>query len=49
MLAAGLLGVPVGTQLLAHLDPDVFRLDMGILLVAFSGFMLHGRFQPRVT
>ena len=40
MVAAGLLGVPVGTRLLTHLDPSVFRLGMGILLLAFSSFML---------
>lgn len=49
MLAAGLVGVPVGTQLATHLDPDAFRLSMGVLLLAFSTFMLLGRFQPRVA
>ena len=45
MLAAGLVGVPVG----AHLDRDAFRLCIGILLLAFSAFMLLGRFHPRVA
>jgi uncharacterized membrane protein YfcA len=49
MIAAGLLGVPVGTQLLAHLDADAFRLGMGVLLLAFSGFMLLGRVQVRMA
>ncbi|MEA1834948.1 sulfite exporter TauE/SafE family protein [Methylobacterium durans] len=48
MLAAGLLGVPLGTSLLAYLDPDAFRLGMGILLLGFSTFMLLGRFRPQI-
>ena len=49
MLAAGLVGVPVGTRLLVHLDPGVFRLAMGVLLLTFSGFMLLGRVRTRVA
>lgn len=49
MIAAGLLGVPVGTLLLSRVDPHVFRLTLGVLLIAFSGFMLLGRHQPRVA
>lgn len=37
---AGLAGVPVGTALLARLDPAAFRLGVGLLLLGFSGFML---------
>jgi uncharacterized membrane protein YfcA len=48
MLVAGLLGVPIGTQLLAHIDPAAFQLSMAVLLLGFSGFMLLGRFQPTV-
>ena len=47
MVVAGLLGVPVGTMLLSKLDPQVFRFSVGVLLIAFSGFMLLGRVQPR--
>ena len=49
MLAGGLLGVPVGTRLLTHLDPAAFRLGMGVLLLAYSGFMLLSRFRARIT
>ena len=49
MLAAGLVGVPVGTRLLVHLDPGVFRLAMGVLLLTFSGFMLLGRVRAQVA
>ena len=49
MLAAGLVGVPVGTALLSRVDPAIFRLSVGVLLVAFSGFMLLGRVRSRLT
>ena len=49
MVVAGLLGVPVGTMLLGRLDPELFRLVLGLLLIAFSGFMLFTRVQPRIT
>lgn len=49
MIAAGLLGVPAGTRLLAQLDPNAFRLGMGVLLLAFSAFMLGGRVQTRIA
>ncbi len=48
MVVAGLLGVPVGTVLLSRVDPWVFRLSVGVSLVAFSGLMLLGRARPRV-
>jgi uncharacterized protein len=43
MLAAGILGVPIGARMLGHIDPDAFRLGIGILLVAFAATMLAGR------
>ncbi len=46
MLMTGLLGVPVGTMLLADIDPVLFRLGIGILLVTYSAFMLLAR-RPR--
>jgi uncharacterized protein len=42
MLAAGVLGVPLGVRLLADVDPGTFRLAVGALLVAFTGVMLLG-------
>jgi hypothetical protein len=39
----GLFGVPVGTVLLRRLDPEAFKLGMGLLLVAFSAFLLLNR------
>jgi hypothetical protein len=34
-LIGGLLGVPIGTMLVAHADPNVFKLTVGILLLVF--------------
>jgi uncharacterized protein len=31
----GLLGVPIGTMLVAHADPKVFRLTIGVFLLVF--------------
>ena len=45
----GLLGVPLGTRLLAHASPGSFRLGIGFLLVGYSAFMLLGRFRPKVS
>lgn len=39
-VAPGLLGVPAGTALLRFLDPEGFKLATGLLLVAFSAFLL---------
>src|SRR5215475_5939254 len=34
-LIGGLLGVPLGTMLVAHADPNVFKLTVGVLLLVF--------------
>jgi uncharacterized protein len=34
-LLGGLLGVPIGTMLVAHADPNVFKLTIGVLLLVF--------------
>jgi uncharacterized membrane protein YfcA len=43
MLAAGVLGVPLGVKLLDHINPGSFRLGIGLLLIIFSATMLIGR------
>lgn len=43
MLVAGVLGVPIGTKLLGHVDAHAFRLGVGILLVVFASTMLIAR------
>jgi uncharacterized membrane protein YfcA len=48
MVAAGILGVPVGTMLLARINIHMFRLSIGLFLIGFAAFMLLGRAQPRL-
>ena len=43
---AGLLGVPIGSYLLGHLDAGLFRRGLGGFLVAYAGVML---FLPPIT
>lgn len=35
-LIGGLAGVPLGTLLIAHADPTIFKLTIGVLLLVFS-------------
>jgi uncharacterized protein len=49
MLLAGLVGVPVGTVLLHHVNVPVFRISIGVLLIGFSTFMLLGRARPQIA
>jgi len=41
----GLIGVPFGTFLLPHIDPRLFKLGVGIFLVAYSSYVLARRVQ----
>jgi hypothetical protein len=34
-LIGGLLGVPLGTMMIAHADPAIFKLSVGVLLLVF--------------
>ena len=49
MLLAGVVGVPLGSALLVHLDAGLFRLGTGVLLVAFSATMLAARARPEIA
>lgn len=46
LVVGGLIGVPLGAQLLTRIDPVSFRTTIGALLIFYSGFMLV--FKPRV-
>jgi len=48
-LGAGLLGVPIGTALLEHVRPQPLKLGVGILLIAYSGWMGLVRRPPVVA
>lgn len=41
----GLLGVPLGTWLLPHIEPSTFKLVVGIFLVAYPTYVLARRSQ----
>lgn len=39
----GLLGVPIGTLLLPHIDPRLFKIGIGLFLVAYTSYVLMRR------
>jgi uncharacterized membrane protein YfcA len=45
----GLLGVPIGTYLLPHIDPRIFKIGIGVFLVAYTGYVLMRRAQMKVA
>jgi uncharacterized membrane protein YfcA len=42
-IVGGLIGVPVGTMLIAHADPGVFKLTVGVLLLVFPVALYFNR------
>ncbi len=48
-LVAGLVGVPLGTVLLRHLQPDPLKLGVGLLLVIYVSWNFLIRQPPVVT
>src|SRR5258708_25349249 len=48
-LAAGLLGVPLGTMLLEHVRVQPLKLGVGLLLIFYSAWMGLVRRPPIVT
>ena len=49
MLAAGIVGVPIGTLLLEHVRPNPLKIGVGILLILYSAWMAFVRRPPIVT
>jgi hypothetical protein len=43
MVAPGLIGVPVGTFILTHIDPTVFKLGVGCFLMIYPTYALFRR------
>ena len=41
----GALGVPLGTLLLPHIDPRLFKIGIGVFLVAYTGYVLARRVE----
>jgi hypothetical protein len=42
-IVGGLAGVPVGTMLIAHADPKVFKLGIGLFLIVFPAVLYFNR------
>jgi uncharacterized membrane protein YfcA len=42
-LIGGLAGVPLGTMLVAHADPRIFKLSVGVLLLVFPAALYFNR------
>jgi uncharacterized membrane protein YfcA len=47
-IVGGLAGVPIGTMLIAHADPAIFKLTIGILLLVFSVALHFNRDLPAI-
>jgi uncharacterized protein len=45
----GILGVPIGTWLLPHIDPRIFKIGVGIFLLAYSAYALARRAEIKVV
>jgi uncharacterized protein len=43
----GIFGVPIGTLLLPHIDPALFRIGIGLFLVGYSSYVLSRRGQMK--
>lgn len=48
-VAGGLVGIPVGVQILPHLDPVIFKACIGGLLAVWCPLMLFATRLPRIT
>ena len=46
---AGVIGTPIGTWLLLRIDPALFRLSVGVFLLAYSAWMLALRTPPKIS
>lgn len=45
----GVFGVPIGTYLLPHIDPRIFKLGIGIFLVAYTSYVLARRIEVKIA
>src|SRR5215813_13865898 len=48
-LIGGLIGVPLGTMLIAHADPEVFKLTIGVFLLVFPAALYFQRKEMAVS
>ncbi len=45
----GLLGVPIGTLLLPHIDPRIFKIGVGAFLIVYTSYILARRVELKMT
>lgn len=48
-VAPGILGVPIGTWLLPHIDPRIFKIGVGVFLLAYSAYALARRSEIKTA
>jgi uncharacterized protein len=48
-VAPGVLGVPIGTYLLPHIDPRMFKIAIGVFLVVYSGHVLARQIERKIA
>jgi uncharacterized protein len=48
-VAPGILGVPIGTWLLPHIDPRIFKIGVGLFLLAYSAYALARRTETKTA
>ena len=48
-LAGGMVGIPIGVAILPYLNPHLFKLILGLVLVAWCPVMLFSQHLPRVA
>ncbi len=48
-VAPGVLGVPIGTFLLPHIDPRMFKIGVGVFLVVYSAYVLMRRVEVKTA
>jgi uncharacterized protein len=48
-LVGGLIGVPLGTMLIAHADPGVFKLTVGVFLLVFPTALYFQRREMAIS
>ncbi len=49
MLTAGIIGVPIGTLLLDHVQPNPLKVGVGVFLIVYSAWMAFVRRPPIIT
>jgi uncharacterized protein len=49
LVLGGCSGTPIGAWMLHYIDPTIFKMAVGLILVAYCPMVLFFRVMPRVT